>query len=389
MADGLILTIAGRNLLSQALTGKRLTFTRAEIGDGILASNIDGSEQTKLIRKKLELPIQSIQKSNQIGTCEIVLEMSNKNLAEGFFVNEYGIFARIENEPEALYAYRNTGANLQFLPGDNGVDLVHYTLSLITVISQAPNVTAIINTANSYVTVPVLDGRMQSLFSGQSQLGGFWTYASDGEKVLRPQSLSRIKEAILGTGNVSEIISRIERLEDNLAQTLLTLEMQELYPGYTHYIIEDFRDTSQIDTFKCKVTSTIAGDDSLDCEPIDGMLPGSWYMLSDGINSELVQIHSVSLENGIQRVILAEAVKNTYYLPNTELYRTSGNIEYQQATGSSEQKFLSWEPGTNWQGVDSTTTATAALNTSISNASGYELTGNATISSDNYITLKR
>lgn len=389
MADGLILTIAGRNLLSQALTGKRLTFTRAEIGDGILASNVDGSEQTKLIRRKLELPIQSIQASNQIGTCEIVLEMSNKNLAEGFFVNEYGIFAKIDNGSEALYAYRNTGANLQFLPGDNGVDLVHYTLSLITVISQAPNVTAIINTNNAYVTVPVLDGRMQSLFSGQSQLGGFWTYANTGEKVLRPQSLSQIKEAILGTGNVSEIISRIERLEDNLAQTLLTLEMQSLYPGYTHYIIEDFRDTSQIDMFTCKVTSIIAGDDSLDCQPIDGMLPGSWYMLSDGINSELVQIHSISLENEIQRVILVEPVKNTYYLPNTELYRTSGNIEYAQATGSSEQKFLSWEPVTNWQGADNTTTVTVALNTSISNSSGYDLSGNATISSDNYITLKR
>ena len=160
MSDGMILTNAGRNLLAQAMTGKTLTFTRAFIGDGILPANSDASSRTSLISPKMELPIQSISKTEQIGTCEIILEMTNKNLTQGFFVNEYGVFAKIDGGAETLYAYRNTGANLQFLPGDNGIDLIHYSLSLITVISQAQNVTAIINSQNSYVTLPVLDGRM-------------------------------------------------------------------------------------------------------------------------------------------------------------------------------------------------------------------------------------
>lgn len=388
MADnGLILTEAGQNLLAQALTGKTLTFTRAFIGDGILSANSNPAKRTSLISPKMELPIQSITKTQQIGTCEVVLELSNKNLATGFFVNEYGIFARINNGAENLYAYRNTGANLQFLPGDNGVDLIHYSLSLITVISQAQNVTAIINSQNNYVTVPVLDGRMLSLFSGKNSLRGFWTYSVDGEKILRPQSLDDVKQAILGTGNVTEMISRIERLEDNLAQTLLALEMQELFPGYSHYIIEDFKNVNQLDLFECKITSIVAGDDSIDCDPIEGIIPGSWYMVSDNNKSELVQVHSVSVENGIQRIILENAIRNTYTLANTKLYRTSCSISNNIAIGPGIKQNLSWSPNVNWQGVRDNSRGEIALNSNTSNSKAFTFNGDVALNSEGFITL--
>ena len=387
MANGVILTNAGRNLLAQALTGHTLTFTRAYIGDGILPANSDPASRTALISPKMELPILSMTKTANVGTCEVVLEISNKNLSQGFFVNEYGLFAKIDNGSESLYAYRNTGANLQFLPGDNGVDLIHYSLSLITVISQAQNVTAIINTQNSYVTLPVLDGRMQSLFSGALDIKGLWTYGVDGEKILRPHSLNEIKQAILGTGNVSEIIARLEVLEDNLAQTLLALEMQELYPGYTHYIIEDFKDPDQIDLFECKITSLITGDDSIDITPIDGIIPGSWYMISDGINSELVQVHSVNLENGIQRVILEEAVRNNYVLENTRLYRTSCKVFNNSAIGPGINQNIVWTPNLEWHGTSENKPGVINLNTSAGNSNAFSLSGHVTLNSDGFITL--
>ncbi len=387
MADGMILTEAGRNLLALAMTGQNLIFTRAFIGDGILPANSDASKRTALINSKMELPIQSISKTEQIGTCEIVLELSNQNLTQGFFVNEYGVFAKIQGGNEILYAYRNTGANLQFLPGFNGVDLIHYTLSLITVIAQAQNVTAIINSQNSYVTLPVLDGRMQSLFSGQANLAGFWSYSIQGEKILRPQSLADVKQAILGTGNVSELVSRIERLEDNLAQTLLTLEMQELYPGYTHYIIEDFKNVNQLDLFECKITSIIAGDDSIDCDPIDGMLPGSWYMVSDNINSELVQVHSVSVENGIQRIILEDVIKNTYTLKNAYLYRTSCVINNNLASGPGSKQNITWTPSIFWQGFNDNSSGEIKLDTSTANSIAFNFSGSIALNSDGFITL--
>ena len=53
------------------------------------------------------------------------------------------------------------------------------------------------------------------------------------------------------------------------------------------------------------------------------MLPGSLYTITDGINSEIVQVQSINLENGIQRVILSDTIKNTYILDNTQIYRTS------------------------------------------------------------------
>ena len=388
MADnGMILTDAGRNLLAQALTGKTLTFTRAFIGDGILPANSDPTKRTSLISSKMELPIQSISKSEGIGTCEVVLEVSNKNLSHGFFVNEYGVFAKINGGTETLYAYRNTGANLQFLPGDNGVDLIHFSLSLITVIAQAPNVTAIINSQNSYVTLPVLDGRMLSLFSGASTIKGLWSYSVDNEKVLRPQSLDNIKQAILGTGNVSAIISRVEKLEDNLAQVLLSLEMQELYPGYTHYIIEDFKNVNQVDQFECQITSIITGDDSIDILPIEGILPGSWYTITDGVNIEQVQVHSVNVENGIQRIILEDVIKNTYNLANTKLFRSTCSIKNNLAVGPRIKQSLSWTPGITWNGQYENSTGTIALNSSASNSPFFSLTGNITLNSDGFITL--
>ncbi len=390
MADdikGMILTENGRNLLAQAMTGKTLTFTRAFIGDGIAQSNTDLSKITSLISPKKELAIQSITKTSQIGTCEIVLEISNQNLTQGFFVNEYGVFAKIDNEAEILYCYRNTGANLQFLPGDNGVDLIHFTLSVVTVIAQAQNVQAVINSQNSYVTVPVLEGKMLSLFSGKSKIQGLWSYSVDGEKILRPQSIDEIKQAVLGAGNVSEIIKRVEVLENNLAQILLELEMQSLFPGYSHYIIEDFINVNQIDMFECKITSIVAGDDSIDCSPIEGLIPGSWYMISDGLLSELVQIHSINVENSVLRIILEEPVKNTYILDNCRMYRTSCVIDHNLASGPGINHSFTWNPNLEWRGISENTTDILELNTFASNSNSFSLTGNISLAADGYVSL--
>ena len=319
MSEGMRITNAGRNALAQALEGKKLIFTRVYIGDGTLGSqNI--SLMTNLISRKKELPIVNINKTDSIGTAEVICEINNSGLTQGFWVREFGLFAKIDNDSEILYAYRNVGNESSYLPAYGGPDVVNYTLSLVTVIDQAQNVTAVIQGNNQYVTNTALISKINALFGEKRAIKGFWTYSNGDNKIFRPAELEDVKESILGDYDIASLNARIYALEDALAQVLISLEVENLYPDYSHFIAEDFTDTSEIDLYKCKVTSIVAGDDSIDCEPLDGMIPGSFYMLTDGISQELIQVDSISIENNIQRVILTEPVKNTYILNTCTLY---------------------------------------------------------------------
>lgn len=385
--DGMILTTAGLNLLGLALTGKELHFTRGACGSGELPIGGDPYALTGLISEKQSLAIQSIN-TTRTGTCEVVLEVSNQDLSSGYFIREYGLFARNpDTGQEILYAYANKGEKCGYLETFDGTNPINYSLSLVCVVDQAPNITAIISSSNSYVTVSRLDSRISSLYAEGATPRGFWTFSPDGDKRLRPLSFEDAKILMLGTHDIASLISRIERLEDNQAEILLTQEMQELYPNATHYIIEDFKNINQVDLFSCKVTSIVAGDDSLDCNPIAGILPLSWYTISDGLNSEVVQIESVNLENGIQRVILTEPIKNTYNLDTCTLSRTTAAVSESGAHSSSITKNISWDPAVTWQGQAESSSFTIPLDTSTGNINSFETSGAIALTSDGFITL--
>lgn len=369
------ITNAGRNALAQALTGKELKFTRVFVGDGVL-TNQSIITLTNLISRKKELPIVNINKTDSIGTAEIVCEVNNSGLTQGFWVREFGLFAKDPaTGQEILYAYRNVGNESSYIPADGGPDVVNYTLSLVTVIDQAQNVTAVIQGNNQYVTNTALISKINALFGEKRNIKGFWTYSENGEKIFRPVDLSDVKDSILGNYDADTINARVRVLEDALAQILVSLEVENLYPDYSHFIAEDFNDTSELDLYTCRVTSVIAGDDSIDCEPLYGMIPGSFYMLTDGINQELVQVDSISIENNIQRVILTQPVKNTYILNACTLYRTSANILTGQALGASARKYKSWPANISFSGSAASAVSEIALKTDINNSGNFEITG--------------
>ena len=388
MSEGMRITNAGRNALAQALTGKALVFTRVIVGDGVL-TNQSIIALTNLISRKKELPIVNINKTSAIGTAEIICEMNNSGLTQGFWVREFGLFAKDPaTNQEILYAYRNVGNESSYLPADGGPDVVNYTLSLVTVIDQAANVTAIMQSNNQYVTNTTLVSKINALFGETRAIKGFWIYSDGDSKIFRPVDLSSVKDSILGTYDIDTLNARIRVLEDALAQVLISLEVENLYPDYSHFIAEDFNDTSELDLYKCQVTSVIAGDDSLDCEPLDGMIPGSFYMLTDGINQELVQVDSISIENNIQRVILTQPVKNTYILNTCTLYRTSANILSGQALGASARKIKNWPANTTFSGSAASAVSELALKTDINNSGNFEITGSGGFNSSGQATIK-
>ena len=385
--QGMILTSQGRNLIAKALTGKELRFTRAFVGDGTLG-NRDPAALTALISPKKELPIQSMNLTGAIGTAEVVLEMSNKNLAQGFFVREYGLFARDpDSGNEVLYAYCNKGSEAGYLEGDNGTDQIAYSLSLVTVVDQAPNVTAYITNTNQYVTISRMEQRMLDLYAPYESPAGFWSFTQNDAVRIRPSTLEQTRRALWGDADVTGLNSRLERVEDALNQTMLALEMLQAYPGYSHYMAEDFKNTNMIDTFESDVLTVMAGDDTIDCNPIEGMLPGSIYSISDGINSEQIQVESINLENGIQRVILKDRIANTYILENAQIFRTSSAINDSYAIGPNARLKISWDPAFVWRGTGEQEDFTVNVDTSLNNAKAFTLSEDAVLTSGGLVSL--
>ena len=388
MSDGMKITDAGRVLLAKALQGKELMFMRGVIGDGELPEGTDITQMTELINYKKDLPIQSIELVSGVGVVEVFLDLSNRDVTLGFWIREFGLIAKDpDTEEEILYAYRNVGNEASYLPAQYGTDTVQYTLDLMTIIDQAENVTAYIASQNNYVTNSHLENRIASLFADSDDINYFWTYKEGDVQKLRPATVQAVKDLIVGQHDYQNLNKRVEVLENALCQVLLEFEAINQYPDYMNFIVEDFKNTNMIDMYQGRVVGAVTGDDSIDVDNINGLIPLSCYTLSDGIHSEIVQIQSINRENGINRVILVDPIQYTYQLDLCRLYRTSAVMKTGYAEGSSTSRLTAWYANIEWRGRTNGTPYTVEPDISQSTGSLFEYEGRAGISTDNYFTL--
>lgn len=163
---GTKLTTAGITLLSRAIAGETLTFTRGALGDAMINDNVvipTDDEQAafaNLIHQRLTLPLVGVNVL-QNGRAKIELAVSNADVEDGFRIREFGVFAKIGDETEQLYAYCYAGEEGDFMPQNNTAFAKAYILELIVVISNAANITAIIN-PNVEVTRADFDAHINS-----------------------------------------------------------------------------------------------------------------------------------------------------------------------------------------------------------------------------------
>ena len=163
---GMKFTNAGLNLLAKALIGKELKFTCAWAGDGYLPEGREIAEMTELISPKRKMLIQNMTIPPHIGIANITVAMTNKDLTDGFFIREIGLFAADpDTNNEVLYGYCNAGDTADFMPGSEGssADLFHYICSLTAVVSQAKNVTAIFADNPLHVTYIEMNDRIDTV----------------------------------------------------------------------------------------------------------------------------------------------------------------------------------------------------------------------------------
>lgn len=380
------ITDKGLKLLAKALAKEVvICFTRVDSGDGYLPEGADPYKIESLFHPVRDLPLLSMDVEGT-GVAVIKCVQSNQGLAEEYWCREIGVYATDPDEGEILYSYCNMGERADFIPAEGGSVAMQYVLALISIISRASKVEAIINGDLTFVTHYELDTRIGKLFGDAAPIFEFWTRTNVEELKLRPVS----KEAVMncfGLQDYAALSRRVDVIEDIVAQLLLEAELKDMYPDYSHWILEDFKIPNKVDLFSCKVLTVVSGSNSIDCEQTQGLVPGCHYTLTDGRNSEIVAALSINVENGVHRVITATPVQNTYRPGRTMLLRTSALITAEGAEGSQPPKIAAWTPDTTWKGIAANDVFEVGLDTSIGNANAFSITGDILLTSDGYITL--
>lgn len=121
------------------IDGTILTITRVKIGDGSLAEGADIKSMTDVINSMLIAPFSS---SNNDGGGQITVHfaVSNATVEAGFFAREIGVFAKLNDGEEQLYAYTNAGNKCDWIP-DKHTPIDSQVIDLTLIVGNAENVT--------------------------------------------------------------------------------------------------------------------------------------------------------------------------------------------------------------------------------------------------------
>ena len=126
-------TVAGRNLITSLMAGKTIEFTRIEVGSGAMPEGVEPIDMTALVTPVAEgvstVPIV------ENGVLNMVVEYRNDlngGLTDGFWLREFGVFAKTEDTEETLLYYATLGDSPQPVNAykDNRIDIRRYPITI-------------------------------------------------------------------------------------------------------------------------------------------------------------------------------------------------------------------------------------------------------------------
>lgn len=401
--DGSRLTRRGLDLLAKAVAGKELQYTRVAFGDSVRDGQVvevsieDGLELNDLIHWRIDLPMTDI-KFTGGGTAAVTFAVQNVNIQEFIMARELGLFARDpDTGEEILYCYRNTAPLGDPIPAGNGAVLWDIRVTLITVVDNALNVTAIIDANLSYVSQTEFTAHVNSTNPHPNipNLGNevtattmFW--AIDEDRNLHPITAENAAKLILGgdAGDIPKMNSRLSQVEVNVANLYMQLKTEnELGLTGNLILVEDFADCDCTDRYECNVLSSFAGSSQLNLESDRGILSGHWYTISDGINSEYVQVRSVARNGANYAAFLEEELIYTYNPDCTKLLRSTALIGVNKAQGAGDLRSVAYRFDEIFTGTGGNVSVVLTLDTTQNNANAFDLTGDAAFTTEGYFTL--
>lgn len=192
---------AGIGLLVAALNGTGFQFTKIVIGNGKIDE--DDKNTNFLGNPLVEIGLTKIEKHNNF----VVLTgtYDNSNVADGFYMNEIGVYAQQKEGEEVLYAYRFADTNVEYVPAKDSGNVVETEISVIVSVGDAANVSAVLIEASAYVSKEVFEQHV----SGQDNPHG-------------------ITKEMVGLGNVQNVDTNSQIVTYTVAKTLSNLTSGEI-----------------------------------------------------------------------------------------------------------------------------------------------------------------
>lgn len=380
-APGMRLTRAGRLLLAKALTGKELKFLYVEIGDGDFDYDTESVADLEALRNtKMTLPLTNVTVQGD-GTAYVQAHLSNAEVYDGFPAREHGVFARDPDTGEdILFSYRNAGDDYDFIPANTASAAKNLYWEYIVEIQDAENVTALLDLSVAYVGMEDFKAHINSKiphpnapshYADVTEADAIWVTNHDNH--LHKLNVNNFK-----------IQLREESAEDEADEVLSDEELiarakAELGLDANMLIVEDFKEPDTVDNFKIRVTSSAENGSLLGVETVNGLKTGADYLISDGVNQELVKVISVLYNISGLHLRLSERLSYAYDWSSTYLYRT--------AYSGAERAALTWAPYGGFAGVSANIARTVTLLTSVDRAGDFDITGDGFLTADGYFAL--
>lgn len=341
------MTRQGKRVLAHGLLGENINFTRVVIGDGDFDYEAESVyEMLELKSPQMTLPIVEMKVIGD-GTVYIKAYLSNAELNHGFECKEHGLFA-IDQETgeEVLYSFKNDGNEYHFIPSNVGSVKKNVFVSYVVEIQDAADVTATLDLSMAYINTTDFDEHINSTAphpntptkkDDVATTAEIW--ATDNDSHLHKLKIENLRE-LLKSGEVAE-----EKFDVQAVQNELGLQSNIL-------MIEDFKSDDVGDNFKSKVRSYAEHGNLLGIETPKELKTGGVYILSDGVENELVTVQSVQKNEGGYYAKLSAPVANTYNTANLYLYRTTPE--------TCDKKIAMWH-GANFSGVRANISRTLEL----------------------------
>lgn len=173
-------------MLVQSQNGHTLTFTKGKLGSGVLTDSDDITKFTDLKAPKMELPVVK-KDDSQKEKIALTFNTSNTALKEGFVSRELGVFAKLDDGAETLYAYSNTGNNYDYIPSkDTPTDENRLVVNLI--VSSSANINVLVDGSIVYAHMSDLDDRLQVTTTAGKPASmdekGLWVEIKSGLKAI-------------------------------------------------------------------------------------------------------------------------------------------------------------------------------------------------------------
>lgn len=159
-----VLTKQGLKLQAKVDAGNAMQLTKCRLGSGTIGSGQQLEDLTELVAPVQTLPIASVTYSDDSHACIISAVTDNSNVTTGYYLREFGIYAKDPDNGEILYAVASD-SEPDFIPAKGTSTVISQEIGVALTFANAANVTAAVNTSatatisyvNTYVTNAVAD----------------------------------------------------------------------------------------------------------------------------------------------------------------------------------------------------------------------------------------